>query len=271
MDGIMNRIFENTGYWAVILGGSAGMGLAAARQLAESGMNLCIVHRDGRVQMKEVAPVFDALRAQGIELLHFNIDASNSEKMYAAIEELKSAMGSGQRVRLLLHAVARGNLKPLVSPAGDSTLNSDDFQLTIDAMALNWYRWTMALHQQQLFAEDARLLALTSEGSQRAWRGYGAVAAAKATLEALMRSMALEFAPYGMRCNVLQPGVTDTASLRMIPGHDDMIAGAIRRNPFNRLTTPEEVARVVLLMCKDESAWINGAIIPVDGGERISG
>lgn len=267
----MNRIFENTGYWAVILGGSAGMGLAAARQLAEAGMNLCIVHRDGRVRMKELAPVFNSLREYGIKLIHFNIDASNSDKMETAIDELKAVMGQGDSVRLLLHAVARGNLKPLVAPSGDSTLTSEDFQLTIDSMALNWYRWTVALHQYKLFAEDARLLALTSEGSERAWPGYGAVAAAKASLEALMRNMALEFAPFGMRCNVLQPGVTDTASLRMIPGSDEMMAGAVRRNPFRRLTKTEDVARVVLLMCQNESAWINGAIIPVDGGERISG
>lgn len=267
----MKNVYADKGYWAVILGGSSGIGLATAKQLAASGMNLFIVHRDGRAHMKRVEDDFEALRAEGVQLVNANIDASSEEKMEQAIEDLKAAMKPDESVRLLLHSVARGNLKPMNSSQDQTTLNSGDFQLTIDSMALSWYRWTKALNDSALFARDARLLAFTSEGSQIAWKGYGAVAAAKAALEALMRNMALEFAENGLRCNVLQPGITNTTSLQMIPGSDKMIDGAIERNPFNRLTKPEDVARVVDLMCRDESAWINGAVIPVDGGERISG
>lgn len=122
----------------------------------------------------------------------------------------------------------------------------------------------------KLFAEDARVLGLTSEGNQKAWHNYAAVSAAKASLEAISRSIALEFAPFGIRSNILQPGVTDTPSLRMIPGQEALKSQAAFRNPFSRLTTPEDVANAVYLMCRDEAAWINGAIIPVDGGEKNS-
>lgn len=265
----MKRVFEDKGYWAVILGGSAGIGLATAGQLAASGMNLFIVHRDGRARMKKIEGEFESLRSAGVKVVNANIDAGSEEKMETAVAELKSVMEPNERVRLLLHSVARGNLKPM-NASDQPTLNSGDFQLTIDSMALNWYRWAKALKESELFAADARLLAFTSEGSKRAWKGYGAVAAAKATLEALMRNMALEFAEDGLRCNVLQPGITNTTSLQMIPGSDKMIEDAVQRNPFKRLTAPEDVARVIDLMCRDESAWINGAVIPVDGGERIS-
>jgi enoyl-[acyl-carrier protein] reductase I len=57
--------------------------------------------------------------------------------------------------------------------------------------------------------------------------------------------------------------------MRMIPGSESLKAHSLARNPFKRLTTPEDVADVVYLLCKKEAAWINGAIIPVDGGERI--
>jgi NAD(P)-dependent dehydrogenase (short-subunit alcohol dehydrogenase family) len=81
----------------------------------------------------------------------------------------------------------------------------------------------------------------------------------------------MEFAPHGLRCNVLQPGVTETPALAAIPGSDRLKAHARLRNPFRRLTSPRDVANVVFLMCLDEAAWINGEVIRVDGGERVAG
>jgi len=137
-------------------------------------------------------------------------------------------------------------------------------------MALSLYDWVADLHKEQLFAKDTRIIGLTSEGSIKAWRGYAAVGAAKSVLESICRAIALEYAPYGIRCNVVQPGVTDTPSFRMIPGSDSIRMNTVLRNPFHRLTTPEDVANVVYLLCRNEAAWINGAVIPVDGGERNS-
>ena len=96
------------------------------------------------------------------------------------------------------------------------------------------------------------------------------MSAAKVTLEAITRNIALEYAPFGIRANCIQAGVTDTPSLRMIPGSEEIKKHSLLRNPFNRLTLPEDVANVVYLLSKDEAAWINGTIIPVDGGEHIS-
>ena len=110
---------------------------------------------------------------------------------------------------------------------------------------------------------------LTSEGNELAFRGYAAVAAAKATMESIVRAIALELAPYGVRANVVQPGVTDTPALALIPGQRQMKASARLRNPFGRLTTPDDVADFIALLCTDEAAWVNGALLRVDGGERI--
>ena len=78
--------------------------------------------------------------------------------------------------------------------------------------------WVQDLHGRGLFAADARVFGLTSEGNALAWKGYAAVSAAKVALEALARSIAMEFAPHGIRCNVLQPGVTETPALGGDPG-----------------------------------------------------
>ena len=152
-----------------------------------------------------------------------------------------------------------------------SFLEEEDMALTIHAMGTSLLGWTQALRERGLFAPDARVLGLTSEGNSVAWKGYAGVAAAKVALESVSRSIAVEMAPFGIRSNIVQAGVTDTPALRMIPGSDHLKAQARIRSPFGRLTTPEDVADVIYLLSLPESAWINGAIIRVDGGERIPG
>lgn len=250
-------------YWALILGGSTGMGLASARKLAAHGMNICIVHRNTRVELPAVEQALGDIKALGVQVLSFNIDVLNNEKRAEALSQLKAAMGGQGRIRCLLHSIARGNLKAL--PA----LQADDFNSTIHNMAVSLYEWAADILHRQLFAADARILSFTSDGSYKAMQHYAAVSAAKAALEAITRSMALEFAPQGIRANCIRAGITDTASLQKIPGSQALLDYGKARNPFQRLTMPEDVANVVYLLCRDEAAWINGAIIPVDGGTHI--
>jgi enoyl-[acyl-carrier protein] reductase I len=126
------------------------------------------------------------------------------------------------------------------------------------------------LFENKLFAADTRIISFTSEGNKKAFKTYAAVSAAKAALEAISRNIALEFAPYGIKANCIQAGVTNTKSFRMIPGHEQLESAAVRRNPFKKLTTPEDVANVVYLLSKDEASWINGTTVIVDGGEHIN-
>jgi len=152
-----------------------------------------------------------------------------------------------------------------------SFLEEEDMARTIHSMGTSLLGWTQALRERDLFAQDARVLGLTSEGNTVAWKGYAAVAAAKVALESVSRSIAVEMAPFGIRSNIIQAGVTDTPALRMIPGSGHLKAQARTRNPFGRLTTPEDVADAIYLLSLPEAAWINGSVLRVDGGERISG
>ncbi|MEM7374572.1 MAG: SDR family oxidoreductase [Bacteroidota bacterium] len=261
--------FSESGYWALILGGSSGIGLATAQKLAREGMHIFLIHRDRRQELPRIEAACEEMRQTGIKLVRKNMDAIQEEHIQTIVQICQQELGPDDRIRLLLHSIAKGNLKPMVpkEELSSPSLRRQDFQLTIEAMALSLYDWVQALHLQQLFASDARVIGLTSEGNQRAWANYAAVSAAKTSLEAICRSIALEFAPHGIRCNVVQAGVTDTPSLRMIPGSEHLKQLARSRNPYGRLTRPEDVADAIYLLCKQEAAWINGTIIPVDGGE----
>ena len=260
--------FQDKNEWALILGGSSGLGLATAKKLAKHGMNICIVHRNSRFQQEQIEKEFNEITQLGIDFISYNTDAFHPEKREALLEDLQEELEDG-KIKTLVHSVAKGNLKPMLSD-DSPVLKTDDFQLTIQAMGISLYDWTKAIFDAKLFADDARIISFTSEGNSKAWKNYAAVSAAKVTLEAITRNIALEFAPYGIKANCIQAGVTDTASLRMIPGSEEMKNHSLLRNPFNRLTNPEDVANVVYLLSKDEASWINGTIIPVDGGEHIS-
>lgn len=262
--------FRDKNYWAIILGGSSGIGLATARMLAEKGMNLCILHRDRRSALGQIEAHFSLLETFGVKLIHFNQDALKPETRKEVLEKMVEQCGEVGSIRLLLHSIAKGNLNPMNPDEGvHKRLSEADFRITLLAMATSLWEWTQGILEFDLFATDARVIGLTSEGNQKVWPGYGAVSAAKSTLESLVRQMAVELAPLGIRANAVQAGVTDTPSLRMIPNADTLKERARERNPFQRLTLPEDVARVIYLLCTDEASWINGAVIPVDGGERL--
>jgi NAD(P)-dependent dehydrogenase (short-subunit alcohol dehydrogenase family) len=313
-------MFREKNYWAIILGGSSGFGLASAKRLAKAGMNLCIVHRDRKGAMHRIEPEFESIKKEGVKLKTFNLDALSEEGRKTVLDDLQNELqNTNGKVRTLLHSIAFGNLKLMVPIKKHrnydaveklaSKLNIDkdklreeatklfleenidelmylakepeyneeffltdeDIANTIYSMGTSLYTWVKDIFNRNLFAEDARVLGLTSEGNEVAWRGYAAVSAAKVALESISRSIAFEFGPYGIRSNILQPGVTDTPALRLIPGSTHMAAHSRLRNPLGRLTTPEDVANVVYVMSLDETAWINGTIIRVDGGERIAG
>ena len=264
----MVKDFENKGYWALILGGSSGLGLATAKKLAQHGMHICILHRNSRTQLESINSHFEAIKQNGVEVITYNVDALNKEKCDTLIKKIKEQIGENS-IRVLVHSIAKGNLKPMLSDTGEA-LSGDDFAITLNAMATSLYHWVQLVFKQKLFKNAARVISFTSEGNTKAWRNYGAVSAAKAALEAITRNIALEFAPYNITANCIQAGVTDTDSLRRIPGSDQIIKHSLQRNPYHRLTTPNDVANAVYLLCKDEAQWINGTVIKVDGGEHLS-
>ena len=231
---------------------------ALSEELGDEGRVRVLLHSVAFGNLKllvpEHRPERDAVRSLAGRL------GVEPERLRAAVNEL---FGQG-----------RDELVGLADPpvySDKAFLDEGDFSRTIHAMGTSLVGWAKELLERRLYAHDARVFGLTSEGNSVAWKGYAAVAAAKSALESVARALALELAPHGVRTNVIQAGITDTPALRAIPGSPHLVAQARLRNPFGRLTTPRDVANVISLLCTSEAAWINGEVIRVDGGEHISG
>lgn len=317
--------FKGKDLWAVILGGSSGFGLATAKRLARSGMNIIIGHKDKEGTVETVIkPHFDEIRSYGVKLVTHNANLFDDEERGAVLESIEANAGAG-KVHLFMHSIAAGACKLITDikepdfkgiafkglsaalkddgvevspdklrkavntafheracdafhtladsriPYKEDTLGEGDLSRTVAMMGYDYLLWAQELHHAGLFSKTARCVGMTSEGNEIAWKGYAAVSAAKCALEASARAMALELAPYGVRSFIIQAGITDTPAGNAIPNFDLMKAHARMRNPFNRLTTPEDVAGAIHALCLPGFNWANGSIIRVDGGEAISG
>ncbi len=248
--------------WALILGASSGFGAAAAREFAAAGLNIFGVHLDLRETLPLAEQVQRDIRDAGREAVFFNINAADENKRREVLDSI------GQRpVRVLFHSLAFGTLKPFI---GSDAANKRQIEMTADIMGHSLVYWTRDLVERGLMRAGGRIYAMTSEGSVKAIPQYGPVSAAKAALEAHIRQLAVELAPHGITANAILAGVTDTPALRKIPGHERMIEFTRVRNPNGRLTTPEDVARCVAVLMSENTYWMTGNTIRVDGGEGIS-
>jgi len=254
--------------WALILGGSRGLGLATAKKLAKHNYAICIIHRDRRSEMEAIEEHFGEIKNDAANFCSFNADAVNQEKRAEIISQLRNSFQENDTVKLLIHSIAKGSLKPMGANRGES-LSTEDFEITFRAMALSLYDWVQSLISAELLDPDMRVISFTSEGNTRAMPGYAAVSVAKVALEAITRSMAVEFAALGIKANCIQAGVTETSSFAMIPNSDKIRDNAIKRNPSGRITSPEDVANTVYMLSLDEAKWITGSIIKADGGESL--
>jgi enoyl-[acyl-carrier protein] reductase III len=268
-----------SGQWAIILGGSSGFGFAAIEKLTGHGMNIAALYRETAAAERSIRQKYRRLgESTGTTIIPFNINALDMESRASFIRQFRAAAGATRCVRLLLHSIARGNLKPLVGKGPDpqnpdnskvsGALSIEDIQLTSYAMSTSLLDWARSLLEEGIFLEDARIIGLTSAGAHKYWEGYAAVSIAKASLESLTTYMAVELGKYGLKTNLIRAGITETPSLKRIPGSKRLIEMSTAGNPLGRMTRPEDVANAIYLLCTREASWINGSVIHVDGGEH---
>ena len=259
------------GEWALILGASSGFGEAAALELAGLGMNIFGVHLDRKSTLPNAERIVGEIKNLGSEAVFWNVNAADVEKRKEVVEAIKEKFKNSKdkTVRVLLHSLAFGTLKPFIAKSSADAVNKSQVDMTLDVMANSLVYWTQDLVAAALMGQGGRIFAMTSAGGARVWKTYGAVSAAKASLESHVRQLTLELAPLGITANAIMAGVTDTPALRKIPGSDEMITWAGQKNPSGRLTTPKDVAEAIGLLSHPKAQWVTGNVLCVDGGEFI--
>ena len=242
---------------ALVTGGSRGIGRAIALELARQGAEVIINYVRHHNRARETV---EAVQAIGGTCHMIRANLANADSLSAMFAEIRERH---QHLDILISNAASGILKPME----ELKVKHWDWAMDINARAL------LFLVQQgaPLMQAGGRIIAISSIGAVRAIPNYTVVGASKAALESLVRHLAVELGPRGITVNTISAGVVDTDALKKFPNREELIRASMERTPLGRMTTPEDVADVVLLLCSKRAAMIHGQVLLVDGGYAIHG
>jgi NAD(P)-dependent dehydrogenase (short-subunit alcohol dehydrogenase family) len=260
------------GAWAVVLGASSGIGAACAVALAAAGADIVGISLGRRQSRGSAETTKAAIEALGRRAWFIRANAADANDRSKVLDTIAAEIGPGG-VRVLIHSIGFGS--PVQYIGGEPSTRGVPFSrqlaMTLDVMASSLVYWVRDLVGRGMLGTGGRVIALSSHGSHRVLPGYGAVGAAKAALEANIRQLAVELAPCGITANTIRAGLTDTAAFRAIPRSDELHERLLAVHPAGRITTPEDVAGVVVALSSPACGWLTGNTLSVDGGESIIG
>lgn len=245
------------GQVALVTGGARGIGRAIAKKLAAAGADVAVNYYNSH---EEAEALCAELRALGRRAIAIQGSVGVPDSVDEMFDTLRSHF---DRLDIVVSNAASGVLKPVL----EMGLKHWRWCVETNALAVN----LLAQHAVPMMKGGGRIIAMSSLGAQRAMPGYGFIGASKAALEALVRALAQELGPRGIRVNTVSAGVVDTDALAYFPNREQLLENFAQRTPAGPVLTPDDVAGAVYLLCLPEAAMITGHTLVVDGGFCISG
>jgi NAD(P)-dependent dehydrogenase (short-subunit alcohol dehydrogenase family) len=240
-----------SGKVAIVTGGSRGIGKATAMLLAQQGASVVITSKD-KISLENAAREMKNVIAISGDIRN-NTDVENV---------VKNALETFGKIDILVN---NAGIFPKVKPLHE--ISEEEWNDTIDVNLTGQFRFTKAAIPH-LMKTSGCIVNVSSDAGLKSFENFEADAytASKGALVLLTKAWAIEYAKYKIRVNCVCPGIVETDMTSPYLGNEVDRAMAIAEHPIGRIGMPEDVAKAILYLVSDDSSWITGAILPVDGG-----
>jgi 3-oxoacyl-[acyl-carrier protein] reductase len=248
-----------TGRVALVTGAAGGIGAATARRLADEGATVVVLDRD----LESATAVAEAIAEGGGTASAVAADVSKKDAVDAAVAEV---VERHERIDVLVNnaGITRDDLL--------FRMSEDDWDVVLDVNLKSVFLCTQAVQRHMVQAKSGAVVSLSSR-SARGNRGQANYAAAKAGIQGLTATMALELGPFGIRVNAVAPGyiatdMTRATARRQGLDPEELERTTAERTPLRRVGAPEDVASVVAFLASDDARHVTGQTVAIDGGLR---
>jgi glucose 1-dehydrogenase len=241
------------GKTALVTGASRGIGRAIAVEYAREGANVVVNYARHREEAESVA---NEIRALGRQAMAHPADVGRREQVSALFEAAKAAF---QRLDIVVANAAFSIRKPLLD------LTVEDVEKTWAVSLWGVFHTCQEAARHMVAQGGGNIIIISSVHALRPYPRASPYNGAKAAVNQMAATWAIELAGKGIRVNVIEPGWTDTPGERAFYSEEDLAAGGAKL-PLGRLAAPEEVARAAVFLASNDASYVLGAVLRVDGG-----
>ena len=242
---------ELSGKVAIVTGGSRGIGKATAALLAKEGANVVITAKD-QTRLENTAKELRKVIAIPGDITK-DVDVQNV---------VKKTLEKFGRVDILVN---NAGIFPKIKPLHE--ISESEWNEVIDVNLTGQFRFTKAVIPHMM-KSGGRIVNVSSDAGLRSFANFEADAysASKAALVLLTKAWAVEYAKYKIRVNCVCPGIVETDMTKPYLRNEAERSIAEAEYPIGRIGTPDDVAKAILYLVSEDSSWVTGAVLPIDGG-----
>lgn len=238
----------------LIVGATGGIGEVVSRRLSEENAKLILFSRNS----KKLDELEKSLSSESIKIVG---DATNGNDLENAV---KLGIEKYGKIDSLIHAVGSIVLKPIHNTDEDTLRNVIELNLISPFLAIK------AVIRKMMNQKSGSVVVVSSVAGSKGLMNHEAISAAKGGLEAMIRSASVTYAKRGIRFNGVALGLVDTPLAKFLTQNEISMKASESLHPMGRIGKPEDVVEAILYLASDDSSWVTGSIIPIDGGMKAN-